>query len=525
MLNLIPAPSGPVSLTGGRCCLPRKLGVDFGGFAPWCAEAFAARLGLSLEEGAFLTLKKDDSLPAEGYRLEVRPDGVTAAAATENGIVWALTTLYCLDKCGGIPLGAIQDAPKYPHRGLSFDCVRHFFDAAEVKKIIEHLSLHKVNVLHWHLSDDQGWRIESRRFPRLQEISREYYTQEEIREIVEFARIRGVEIIPEIDLPGHTTGILAAYPEFSCSEKEVSLASRGGIYPIILCAGKDPVFAFLRELLEEIVPLFPGKRFHLGGDEAPKSQWKACPHCRARMEALGLTNLEDLQGWFTKQVCDMIEPMGKTVICWNESLRGHAPDSLQIQYWTRQYQKSMEAFVPTGRPWIFSEMFDLYFDYPHSMNSLKKAYTVKPWFGSVKKGREGNLLGLEGCLWAENIIEYDHLEKRIFPRMFALAEAAWTGNQNYRQFLRRLRENLAAGLHQGLAVTPEEGWDPVGRARVQESLGYMQAMFSAIDTEAAQASMGDGEESKEAMKAFYMGFATKFFKPWDLPKLLKLLKQ
>ncbi len=525
MPNLIPAPSGPVALSGGSCTLPASLSVDHGPFAPWCSEAFFRRMGKVPADGCFLTLKKDPTLPSEGYRLQIRADGIALTAACESGIVQGLTTLFCLEKAGGIPLGTISDAPKYPHRGLSLDCARHFFPAEEVKKLIEHLSLHKINVLHWHLADDQGWRIESLKFPKLQEVSGLYYTQQEIREIVEFARIRGVEIIPEIDLPGHTTGILAAYPQYSCSEKEVELAAKGGIYPIILCAGKDSTFAFLKELLEEIVPLFPGKRFHMGGDEAPKNEWKACPHCKARMEQMGLKNYEELQGWFTKQICDILEPMGKTVICWNEILRGKAPQSLQIQYWTRQYQKAMEDYVPTGGEWIFSEMFDLYFDYPHSMNTLKKAHQVSPYFGSVKKGSEGNLLGLEGCLWSEHIAQTDHLERQIFPRMIALAEAGWTGKISYRGFRNRLKAIWATPLHQGLAMTAEESWDPSGKARLQQSLAYMSTMFAGVDTESAMESMGDSEENKDAMKAFYMGFITKFFKLWDLPQLLKMLKK
>ncbi len=525
MLHLIPAPTGAVSLNRGTLVLPKAIPIDHGPFERWCTAAFLSRLGAEAAEGDFVTLRREATLPPEGYALNIRRDGITVSAASELGVIWALTTLCCLSTWGGIPLGRIEDAPKYPHRGLSLDCARHFFPAEEVQKIIEHLSLHKINVLHWHLSDDQAWRIESRRFPRLQEVSGAHYTQAQIREIVEFARLRGVEIIPEIDIPGHTTGILAAYPEYSCSGQETALAAKGGIYPIILCPGKEETFTFLRELLEELVPLFPGKRFHIGGDEAPKSEWKKCPRCQQRMAREGIENPEALQGWFTQRIQNLLESMGKTVICWNETLRGLTPDNIQIQYWTRQYQGAMEAYVPTGGPWIFSEMFDLYLDYPHAMNSLKKCRQVRPYFGSVKPGREGQLLGLEACLWSEHISECDHLERQLFPRMIALAEAAWTGPGAYAPFRARLKGILESPLHKGLAVTAESGWDPTGRTRQQEALGYMQTMFAGIDTEAAASSMEDADGAGEAMKAFYLGFATKFFKPWDLPQLLNMLKK
>ncbi len=525
MLNLIPIPSDTVSLSGSYCTLPDTLTINYGKFERFCTEAFALRTEKDFKEGDYLTLKKDSTLPQEGYVLEIQPDHITITAATETGVIWALTTLYSLSLEGQLPVGTIKDSPKYTHRGLSLDCVRHFFSADEVKKIIEHISLHKINVLHWHLSDDQGWRIESRRFPLLHETSKDYYTQKEITEIVEFAHIRGVEIIPEIDVPGHTTGILAAYPQYSCFEKPIELITTRGIFPIILCPGKESTFDFLTELLEEIVPLFPGKRFHLGGDEAPKSEWKNCPHCRKRMEEEGITDLEALQGWFTQRMAQILDGMGKTAICWNDTLKGCCPDNIQLQYWTKQYQKSMENYISSGGEWIFSEMFDLYLDYPHSMNTLKKNYTVSPHFGSIRKNCEGNLLGFEACLWAEHISEYDHLEQQIFPRIIALAERSWSGTGNYKDFLTRLKVLLSTALHKELTLTPEEDWDPTGKKRVDTSLSYMETMFSGTGTESVSADAADDKAAAKSIMTFYLGFATKFFKPWDLPKLLKFINK
>lgn len=240
-------------------------------------------------------------------------------------------------------------------------------------RIIEGAALEKLNVLHWHLSDDQGWRVESERFPRLNECGGEYYTKDEIRAVVEYARVRGVEIVPEIDLPGHTSAILAAYPELSCTGEPVALKTAGGVYSVILCAGKDSVFDFIEALLDELCPLFPSARFHIGGDEAPKTRWRACLDCQARIEALGLGGAEQLQGYFSCRAADMLRARGKRVICWNEALRAHrVPDGAQIQYWTLQHRHQMQQYAEAGGEWIYSDMFELYFDYPHSMIPLKR---------------------------------------------------------------------------------------------------------------------------------------------------------
>ncbi|MDR0910858.1 MAG: family 20 glycosylhydrolase, partial [Spirochaetaceae bacterium] len=206
------------------------------------------------------------------------------------------------------------------HRGFHLDCARHFYAVDEVKKIINEAAIAGANVFHWHLTDDQGWRIESKQFPKLQAINPEYYTQNDLKAVVDFADTKGVEVIPEIELPGHTRSLLVAYPEFSCTGESVELATKGGIYDVILCPGKDSMFAFLEELLNEVCALFPGLRFHIGGDEAPKNKWHDCPDCRKRMEQEGLQDYEDLQGYFTNRVNAIIKKNGKKAICWNDSL-------------------------------------------------------------------------------------------------------------------------------------------------------------------------------------------------------------
>lgn len=516
MLNLIPYPSGGIQELPGTFTCPRQLGADLGGFADWCVEAFAQRMGFSMGGKIWLKLVQNAAIAEEGYRLSVAKDIVMLSASSEQGIVWGLTTLAALVDGIDIPCCSIEDAPKHIHRALSLDCARHFFPIEEVKKIIEEISLAKMNVLHWHLADDQAWRIESKKFPKLHTTSGKYFTQDEIRDVVEYARIRGVEIIPEIDMPGHTTGILAAYPEYSCSGRTVQLATAGGIYSVILCAGQEKTFSFVEELLEEIIPLFPAKRFHIGGDEASKSEWKKCPYCQKRMEEQGIAAIEDLQGYFTARVIQILKKHGKQPICWNDTLlASNAPKDIQVQYWTLQHRVPMQKFVEGGGKWIYSDMFEIYLDYPYSMSNLKKVYYTKPHFGKTVFDDDPNLLGLEGCLWAEHITDIKRLENLLFPRVYALAELNWYGQRDYAEFKERLKAFISTKLHGEIQYTPENWWEPKGAARKKEAIDYFIQVNSMPPEVKAQT-----VDAAAPNKEFASSFMNRFFKPLDIPALL-----
>ncbi len=517
MLKLVPYPSAKAETQSGYCILPKKIGIGMDSFPVDAVAAFLDRCGITDSGDLFLTLRRNKELSQEGYILEITQTGITVEASNEQGVIWALTTVANLLNDGKLPCCQIEDAPKYPHRGISLDCARHFFPAEEVKRIINTMSLAKLNVLHWHLADDQGWRIESKKFPKLQEVSKDYFTQDEIRDVVQYAALRGVEVIPEIDLPGHTSGILAAYPEYSCSGKDVNLATCGGIYPVILCAGQDKTFAFLKELLTEIAGLFPAKRFHIGGDEAPKSEWKKCPHCQARMQKLDITSYEDLQADFSRRVCQILKKLGKEAICWNETLRANTPpEDVQIQYWTLQYRDSMEKFADNGGKWIYSDMFELYLDYPHSMTSLKKLYNTKLHLGKRPVTGKDGLLGLEGCLWSEHITEHSRLENLLFPRAFALGEICWCGAQNYDEFLIRLDAQLGSALYQDVHITEKNWWDPKGSARRKEAIGFFTTINSGMSDDVREQTV----ESAAPNREFAQSFMNKFFEPLDIPFLL-----
>ena len=519
MLNLIPAPRGSVHMQEGSVKLPETVTVSLGDFAPWCLEAFAARLDGHVEtaENGFITLKKAD-IAKEGYKLTVTKDGITVEAADESGAVWALTTVTELTAEGeALPIVTIEDAPHYGHRGLSLDCSRHFFTADEVKKVIDQMTRVKLNVLHWHLVEDQGWRIECKTLPLLHETTGTYYTQEEIRSVIEYARVRGMEIIPEIDMPGHARSMIAAYPHLSCFGEKTELCQFGGIFEKILCPGKDETFEFIEKLLTEVCALFPDDRFHIGGDEAPKTEWKKCPHCKARMEALGLTDYEDLQGYFTKRVVAILKKHGKRAVCWNDVLESKDVDTGNIiQYWTAQHEAPVPAFIERGGKVIFSNMSALYFDYPHGINSLNKVYHYQPVVMGKSYADSPNMLGYEAALWSEQVETPEHLEELLFPRLYAVSEIAWNEAGDYVDFEHRAEKKIEIAAKQGVNCITKDGWNPEGEARVQSAATFIAHMINpgGIGTPHTDA-------EREMVRPVIEKFAQIWFRPQDVPEMMK----
>ena len=516
-----PKINGRIRLGSGVFVLPDRLCVQLGDFAPWCVEVFCLRLGLEPAEGSpWLRLRRDPACPEEGYLLEVTEQGITVEAGTEQGVIRALTTVYlraaegrALDCC------VIRDAPRYAHRGQSLDSVRHFFPVEEVEKLLEQMSLVKMNVLHFHLSDDQGWRIESRRFPELHSVNPDFYTREQLRQLVEYARIRGIEIVPEIDLPGHTTAILAAFPQLGCTGHRPALATAGGIYTTILCAGKEEVYSFLEQMLEEVCGIFPGKRFHIGGDEAPKQQWKACPHCRAAMETWGCKDFEALQGQFTRRVAEILKTLGKTPICWSETLKGWPqPEDMQIQYWSMDGLEQMQRYAGAGGRYIYSYMCELYLDYPYSMTNVKKLYTLRPHIWTRRCETDPGLLGLESTLWAEHIAEAISLQEHLYPRMYIVAEKAWSGgHEGYGAFLDSLRKLCALAETRGIRPMPEARWNPKGSGRREEALDFFTKMNGGVLEE-----VPENQAPAETDLRIMFDYVRRFFRVTDLIALAKL---
>ena len=420
---------------------------------------------------------------------------------------------------------------KYNYRSLHLDCARHFFPVETVKKVIEGISYGKLNVLHWHLTDDHAWRIESKKFPQLHESSGEYYTQEQIRKIIDFAKERGIDVIPEIDMPGHNLALLSVFPQYSCKGEPVTPAKARGVYKTILCAGKEEVYDFVEELLDEIIPLFDSQYFHIGGDEAPKDEWEECPHCNTRMKEMGIASYEDLQGYFTSRVCDILKKHGKTPIVWNDALlASNLPEDIVVQYWTIDYAKETVTFVEKGGNWIYSDMFELYLDYPHSMIPLRKIYDFKPHLyrysipdGSNDNGTRGRsaLRGFEACCWTEHIDNEEALCEHIFPRVYAMAERA-NGeiHTDYESFKERIREKVKLLEEAGIPYTKEEWWDPKGKARREDAIQFYFNMGAGVDEEEAKKQAASAAPKLE----FVLHFIKEFYKISDVPTFLwKLL--
>jgi len=513
-LPLLPLPNGRVHIYGEKLALSGRLRIfseKWEDFDPAYLSVFARRTGLKItEDGPVLLLRRNAAFPEEGYRLRVTKErGIQIEAATERGVCWALATLCAIMENFEAPCCDIMDAPAHAYRGVLLDSARHFFSVDTVKEFIEAISLAKLNVLHWHLTDDQGWRVESKLFPKLHEqCAPLYYTQEELRDVIEFARARGVEIIPEIDLPGHVTSILSVYPELSCFGRQLEIAPAWGIYATILCAGKEAVFELLLPLLEEIAGIFPSPRFHLGGDEAPKGEWQSCPLCQQRMEEEGLASAEELQGWFTARLAEHLRGLGKQPICWNESLLaeclpGLAPD-LTVQYWAEMHTKGpTRRFWENGGSVIFSDFMNTYLDQPHGFTPMKTVYAYEPGLPGFRPdplAPPGPVAGMEACLWAEFIETPEQLARMAFPRAYAIAEAAWT--QPRRKDYNGFRCRLALWLERfpGPGFTPPEDADPALPARYKERLAWLKMQKNAPRPVGNNAWLGGAPELGYALR-------------------------
>lgn len=525
---MIPQVNGIWDINEETYHLPIRFHVKNTEFHEECMAAFCERTGTSYQsvnEKAEVTLIKNTQLEEEAYRIETKEDGIRIEASSEIGVIWALTSLYSLlieresnevhISTIELPQGIIEDAPLYEHRGLSFDCVRHFFEADEVMKIIEEIALVKMNVLHWHLSDDQGFRVESKKFPELhRQCAPHYYTQESIREIVRFAQNRGVSIIPEMDMPGHTTAILAAYPQYSCSEQKVSLGKSGGIYPIVLCPGKESTYHFVEELIDEVCDLFPSKWIHIGGDEAPDREWKSCPACQQKMAEEGLTQERQLQGYFSAKLIEMLKKRNRKAICWNDSLEASnfmnessMNDETRIQFWSIQYADVMEKYLAAGGRFIYSDMFLLYMDYPSSMIPLEKIYRTKPVLRDVDyAGKKENLVGMECCIWAENLTSNQDLEEKLFPRLYGFAENVWGSATDYEGFEKRVEAKILSTKARGLHCLSLEESNPIGDKKKNEIMEYTSKLTSGMSEEMRALTLEFANPNEEFHKRFMKEF-------------------
>lgn len=434
-----------------------------------------------------------DEFDTEEYELLITPDSIEATAKDEKGFFYAETTLKQL-RClyTKIPCMKICDKPRFTHRGFMIDCARHMISISELKRMIEAAAFVKLNKFHWHLSDDQGFRIELDSFPEITqkgsvrkcdtfrncESDKEYggyYTKEEIREIISFCAERHIDVIPELDMPGHLSALLHVHPEFTCSGKNVEVKTKQGIFSDILCVGNETAVNCIKTILREIGELFPYPVIHIGGDEVPKKNWKTCDKCREIMLKNNLHNENELQCHFMNEMADFLGNMGKKCIVWNDFLKGgNASDSFVIQHWMHSPEATAKA-VNNGQKLILSPFTPYYADYPYAMHPMKAVYEFEPdsFRGLSDKGRK-NIIGVESPIWTEFVLTDERLEYMCFPRFFAVAEASWTSkeNKNYKDFESVCRKLTYVFNNNGFHAAEEKEWNPTPLSRLKNTLSF-----------------------------------------------------
>ena len=380
----------------------------------------------------------------EGYILNISTDTLLVRARTDTGAFYACQTLRQLmpaslrsgARFSGIPIRCadIYDSPRFEWRGLMLDCSRHFFPLEFVKSVIDQLAAFKLNRFHWHLTDDQGWRPEILKYPKLitvgawrdrgSDIYGGYFTQDELREVVAYASERFITVIPEIDMPGHTTAAIASYPELGCSQQQIPVSNTWGIHATPLCAGRESTFEFLEGVLTEIAAIFPGPFIHLGGDEVVYDAWKNCSECSKRMLDEGLGNVHELQSWFMHRAAGIVTTLGKQVIGWNEMMIAGAPENAVIQAW-HDYAAA-ELSLRSGHRTIISPWRYTYLDYSQTATPGLKIYTFDPAPPGLLAINPQAVLGVEACLWTESSFTQEIAYGKILPRLAYVAETAWT---------------------------------------------------------------------------------------------------
>ena len=401
------------------------------------------------------TINKDSSY----YELSINQDFIELRGA-KKGVFYGLQTLFQLIALNNdsisnsirIPCLEIKDENSFDHRGFLMDCCRHFFSVKTIKKYIDLLSLYKMNVLHWHLTEDQGWRIEIDKYPKLNTVGswREdstgkyggFYTKKEIREIVKYAKERYIEVIPEIELPGHSQAAIASYPFLSCEEKQILVANSWGVFKDIYCAGNDSVFIFLEDIFREVTELFPDERIHIGGDEAPKFRWENCEKCQKRMAQENLKDEHELQSYFIERIAKILEKKNKSIIGWDEIIESKINSNVTIQSW-RGFSGGIQA-VKEGKKTIMSPTSHCYFDYSVNSIDLEKVYNFNPIPPELDSLESELIIGGECNLWSERIPSEKELDRKTFPRLLAMSEVLWTFRKDkFENFQNRVEDHYS----------------------------------------------------------------------------------
>ncbi|MEX0986110.1 MAG: beta-N-acetylhexosaminidase [Bacteroidales bacterium] len=429
-----------------------------------------------------LEIIRDHTIPAEGYRLSVNRSGIRISANEGSGIFYGLQSMLQLilsdesqHRYIPVPRMEVVDFPAFSWRGMHLDVSRHFYTVDSVKRYIDYLALYKFNRFHWHLTDDQGWRIEIKKYPKLTEVGAwrkvdndlqfhgeknrykdslygGFYTQEEIREIVEYAAQRYITVVPEIELPGHAQAAIAAYPELGVTGKEQEVRTRWGISPVIYNPF-EVTFDFLEDVFTEVLDLFPSKYIHIGGDEAIKDQWKESAEVQQLIRELGLADEHALQSWFIGRVGKFLEENGRVLIGWDEILEGGLPEGATVMSW-RGVAGGIEA-ARQGHDVIMSPNTHLYLNFYQYENgptnwakrhvtNLGNVWSYDPYPQELDLEQRKYIIGAHGCIWTEHIQTFREVEYKLFPRIAALSEVVWSDrlNRDFAEFTGRLQHQV-----------------------------------------------------------------------------------
>ena len=427
------------------------------------------------KHGKGIKIRLDRFVPAEGYEMTINEDGIVIIGGTEAGAYYGLQTLrqIIVTNNGNVPYGFIADEPTFAYRGAHLDVSRHFFSVADVKNYIDIIAAHKINRLHWHLTDDQGWRIEIKAYPELTEMGSErketlighglnpvewdgtpyggFYTQDEIREIVDYAAKRYIVVIPEIEMPGHSQAALHALPWLGCNEQAVDVWTTWGVTPEVLCGGKETTYEFLEKVLDEVIELFPSELIHIGGDECPKERWAECEHCQAKIKAEGLGSEEELQGYLVARIERYLNSKGRRMIGWDEILDGGVTPTATVMSW-RGISGGIYA-AERGNDVVMTPMSLCYLNFYQTESRegeglhigghvpFEKIYAWDVFQGMSDTARQ-HIIGVQLNMWTEYIKDMDTVEIMLLPRLGAMCEVQWSHDRRDESTIRTKMENM-----------------------------------------------------------------------------------
>jgi hexosaminidase len=470
-----------------------EMRVGLENVAGFITESFKRAAGFDLKvseeehKSNYICFRQVEGLEKEAYRLAVTPDEITIECSASNGAFYGVQTLFQLlpaevysqskttVRRWTVPCCEIEDEPRFPYRGMHLDVCLHFFPVEYIKRYIDLMAVHKMNVFHWHLTEDQGWRIEIKRYPELTQKGAwrketvigtlksgfydgtthgGYYTQDEIREIVKYAADRYITVIPEIEMPGHALAAIACYPELSCNpDKTYELATRWGVFRDVYCP-KEETFEFLENVLTEVMELFPSEYIHIGGDECPKTSWKQCPHCQKLIARLGLADEFELQSYFIQRIEKFINSRGRKIIGWDEILQGGLAPNASVMSWLGEeggikaaQQHHDVVMCPHDRYYLDYYQADPRTE-PLAMGhlvTLRKMYDYNPVPEVLTPEEQSYIMGVQGCVWTEYMPTPARVEYMAYPRATAIAEAGWSlaEGKDWVDYTHRLEHHFA----------------------------------------------------------------------------------